>query len=79
MADENGDYVSRFERVAESQEVQGRKIAGIVTMQQVRVARDNEAVAKIDALVGAIRDLIYRIPPENLRWERAEAFSEPRS
>jgi hypothetical protein len=80
MANDNGDYLSRFEQmektlqgILEVQKLQGQNLAALVTVQQGQVERmgrmdtrmDNLAT-KVDDLVGAIRSLIDRIPPENL-------------
>jgi len=80
MANENGDHMSRFDRmqktlqeILEVQKLQGHNLTGMVTVLQGQVertdrmdARIDHFATKVDDLVGAIRDLIDRIPPENL-------------
>jgi len=85
MADENGHYLSRFERVektleqvallqlaqAQSMEKLEKQNAALHTELTERMdrcdARVNQLATKVDDLVGAIRSLIDRIPPQNLR------------
>jgi hypothetical protein len=80
MANDNGDYLSRFERmektlqgILEVQKLQGQNLAALVAVQQGQVermgrmdTRIDHLATKVDDLVGAIRSLIDRIPPENL-------------
>lgn len=74
MPDENGDYLSRFDRMEkiaarllEHAEEVNRRLDDhdkqIAILRQVQL----ETNASVQSLVGAIRDLIDRIPPENLR------------
>ncbi len=88
MANGNGDYPSRFERmektleaILEVQTLQGRNLAGILSVQQAQADRMDRADArvnlltekvdtmatKVDDLVGAIGSLIDHIPPQSLR------------
>ena len=74
MADENGDYRPRFERMERMVEQHNQQIAGLIdhahlVNQQIEKLRGAqlETSAAVKGLVGAIRDLIDRIPPENLR------------
>jgi NAD-dependent SIR2 family protein deacetylase len=74
MANGNGDYLSRFERVEKTLEA----ITGRLDALTGRLDTLTDDVIKMhgtmkglkentDQLVGAIRGLIDRIPPENLR------------
>ncbi len=58
----------------EVQQLQANNIAWLITVQQKQADRADKTdsgienlTAKVDGLVGAIRALIERIPPENLR------------
>lgn len=74
MADGNGDYAARFNRlekiVADLLE-HARLVDGQIEHQakQIGLLRQSqlETNASVQSLVGAIRELIDRIPPENLR------------
>jgi hypothetical protein len=74
MADENGDYLSRFERVEKTlEQVAILQLALAERMNQAEKrmdkqdARIDSLATKVDDLVGAIRSLIDRIPPQSLR------------
>jgi phage-related minor tail protein len=85
MPNENGDYLSRFERVEKTLEQiallqlaqaermdqadkQNAALRGELMERMDRYdARVNQLAAKVDDLVGAIRNLIDRIPPQSLR------------
>ena len=81
MPSENGDYLARFERMEkvletliQVQHLQADNLAEIVSFQRAQAdrmdrsdARVNNLATKIDDLVGAIRSLIDRIPPQTLR------------
>ncbi len=74
MANENGEYISRFERmektieaIVEVQTMQGRNLEKIVSAQQQQADNFSNLSAKVGELVGAIRSLIDHIPPQNLR------------
>ena len=73
MADNNGSS-SRLDRIERQLEKLGEISSGLIThaeltdrrIEQLREAQ-SETNASVQSLVGAIRDLIDRIPPENLR------------
>jgi hypothetical protein len=81
MANENGDYLSRFERVEKTlEQVALLQLAQAQRMEKLEKqhnevvermdrsdARVNKLATKVDDLVGAIRSLIDRIPPQSLR------------
>ncbi len=74
MADENGDYLSRFERVEKTLEQAALltvALAERMNQAEKRMdqqdARIDKLAGKVDDLVGAIRSLIDRIPPQSLR------------
>ncbi len=75
MPDCNGDYESRFDRM---EEIVADLLAAARTNldehERIWQAIDKLREAQFDtnasvvSLTGTIRDLIDRIPPENLRW-----------
>jgi hypothetical protein len=74
MANENGDYQSRFERMEKTlEQVALLQLAHAERMDAIHErmdrsdARVNQLATKVDDLVGAIRSLIDRIPPQSLR------------
>jgi hypothetical protein len=81
MADENGDYLSRFERVEKTLESLASKLDtltnDLIILQEVTdtLTRDVTTMhggmktqkENTDKLLIALRELIDRIPPENLR------------
>jgi ABC-type transporter Mla subunit MlaD len=74
MANENGDYLSRFERIEKTLEQTALltlALADRMDRAEKRMdqydARIDKLAAKVDDLVGAIRSLIDRIPPQSLR------------
>jgi hypothetical protein len=74
MANENGDYTSRFERVEKTLEqvallqlAQAKRTDELTERMDRSDARVNQLATKVDDLVGAIRSLIDRIPPQSLR------------
>ena len=81
MADQNGDYLSRFERVektleqtalltlalAERMKEAEKRMDETEKRMVQQDARIDKLAGKVDDLVGAIRSLIDRIPPQSLR------------
>lgn len=73
MADENGDYLSRFERIEKMLEQTvlllgpGDRMNRAEKRMEQQDARIDKLAGKVDDLVGAIRSLIDRIPPQSLR------------
>jgi hypothetical protein len=74
MSDGNGDSLSRLERIEKQLEKLGEIVHGLVDHAELsnrRFYRLHEIVKQNNErtrnLVGAIRDLIDRIPPQNLR------------
>lgn len=73
MPDNNGSS-SRLDRIERQLEKLGEISSGLIThagitdqrIEHLREAQ-RETNASVQSLVGAIRDLIDRIPPENLR------------
>jgi hypothetical protein len=74
MANENGDYLSRFDRVERNLEVLTNDLVALAAV----VNKQNESILAIrdtvlglhettNQLLGALHQLIDRIPPENLR------------
>lgn len=74
MPEENGDYLSRFERLERLSEQHTKQIGELVSHaagsdRRIEILRESqlETNTQIKSLLGAWRDLIERIPPENLR------------
>jgi ATP-dependent protease HslVU (ClpYQ) peptidase subunit len=74
MADGSGDYLSRFERLEKSLELVAATMTKIVAIQQAQAERMDHMDAKIDRLativddlVGPVRSLISRMPPQILQ------------
>ena len=74
MPENNGDYASRFERLEKLAAAHSEQIGGLIehaamTDQRIELLRQSQldANANVKSLVAAIRELVDRIPPENLR------------
>lgn len=74
MAEENGDYLSRFERLERLNAQHTQQIGELISHgealdRRIEILRESqlETNTQIKGLLGALRDLIERIPPENLR------------
>ena len=74
MAEENGDYLSRFERLERLSEQHTQQIGELISHaaasdRRIEILRESqlETNTQIKSLLGDLGDLIERIPPENLR------------